>query len=185
MGKRIRYWLVTHPELWPRRMLTFTVVTDVKYYLAGLAWVAPAKSNGCLGYIASELTVPPSLTVSFSSPLQIWISWGGLTVAVLPQLPKSVGEAQSSQLPEPEIVARGPADPQTVPFKSPERLPAGLVVGAANVSQKAAVPLASPGQLPPPVPLLPLPNFTALPPEALGSVMVLAPLARVPFSAHH
>lgn len=56
--------------------------------------VRPAKSKGCLGYIASEVTVPPSFTVSTSWPLQTWMSLGGLTRAVLPQV-DSCAEDQS------------------------------------------------------------------------------------------
>ena len=56
--------------------------------------VRPAKSKGCLGYMARAVTVPPSLTVSTSCPLQTWMSLGGLTKAVLPQL-DSCAAAQS------------------------------------------------------------------------------------------
>src|SRR4029077_21194850 len=50
--------------------------------------VRPAKSNGCLGYIARTVTVPLSLGASRSCPLQTVTSCGGRTVE-LPAQPSS------------------------------------------------------------------------------------------------
>ena len=101
--------------------------------------VRPAKSNGCLGYMASAVTVPPSLTVSTSCPLQTWMSLGGLTRAVLPHVDSCAAAQSLAEDPKFWLPVDREA-PHTVPSSWPSRSLAGLTVGPSlKVSQNAGV----------------------------------------------
>jgi hypothetical protein len=96
--------------------------------------VRPAMSKGCLGYMAREVTVPPSFVASRSWPLQMAMSLGGVTVRVVPQASSWVWDQPSAG--EPKLVLPVVREtPQTVPLRSPERLP--VEAGASKVSQNA------------------------------------------------
>src|SRR6202035_4593074 len=105
--------------------------------------VRPAKSNGCLGYIARTVTVPASnapdalsLVASRSCPLQTTTSCGGTTVEV-PLQPRSDVGGAAFAVPCPKLVSPRMRDtPQSWPFRSPERFP--VPAGASNVSQNAS-----------------------------------------------
>src|ERR1700730_3397236 len=104
--------------------------------------VRPAKSNGCLGYIASTVTPPASgapdalsLVASRSCPLQMITSCGGRTV-VVPLQPTSDTGGAAFAVPCPKLVSPSTRDtPHTVLSRSPDRVP--VPAGASNVSQNA------------------------------------------------
>src|SRR5579871_5939988 len=78
--------------------------------------VRPAKSNGCLGYIASDVTVPLSVTASRTWPLHTTISLSGCTVCVPEHVCSWVGD-QASISPCPWLLFPVVREtPHTVPF---------------------------------------------------------------------
>src|SRR5260221_5085309 len=92
-------------------------------------------SKGCLGYIASAVTLPPSLVTSATCPSQMRTSLPGCALTLVPhRLSLPVNQPLASPL-----LWSPPTwlTPQTVPLRSPERLP--VPAGAAKLSQNAAV----------------------------------------------
>src|SRR3954470_11118639 len=102
----------------------------------------PAKSNGCLGYSASVVTLLPSLLLSRSWPLQTRRSVpSGCAGRLAPQASMVEG-SQVFAIPWPKLVAPVTREaPHSVPFNWPERLV--TAEGWSNVSQNAAAPWVS------------------------------------------